>query len=62
MSDRKDVKIDSQGRATLGKLADHEWYQASRDEDGVITLRPLQLVPVGVLRGIPRPNDLVGQR
>jgi hypothetical protein len=58
----KEVKVDTQGRVSIGTLADHEWYKASADEAGVITLVQLQLVPVGVLRNpsVPLPRPLAG--
>lgn len=38
--------MDSRNRVALGGLARHETYFGATDENGVITLTPVELVPV----------------
>jgi hypothetical protein len=39
------LQLDGRHRLSLGKLAKHLYYLAVADEDGVITLTPMAVVP-----------------
>jgi hypothetical protein len=39
------LRVDGRRRIPLGPLAKHDWYEATVDDQGRITLTPAKLVP-----------------